>query len=241
MDYLLLAAVGFVASVLNVIAGGGSFLTLPILILLGMPASEANGTNRVGVVAQSLGAAWGFHRHRLLDWRAALGAAIPTMLGSAIGAGLALQVDDRDFRRLLAIVMVALTLWTLFDPTGGARGALAGRPWAVRAGFFLVGIYGGFLQAGVGFLALALTTLAGFDLVRGNAVKVLSILLQTALALAVFAWSGQVRWVPGFALAAGSLLGGLVGVRLTVRRGDRFIQAVVTIAIVVLAVHLWVS
>ena len=135
--------------------------------------------------------------------------------------------------------MVGLTLWTLFDPTGRAAGRLAGRPWLVRAGFFLVGIYGGFLQAGVGFLFLAMTTLAGLDLVRGSAVKVLSILLQTTLSLAIFVWSGHVRWPEGLALAAGSLVGSLLGVRLTVRKGHRFVQTVVTVAIFVLAVRLW--
>ena len=239
LNHLLLAGAGFVASVLNTIAGGGSFLTLPILIFLGLPAIEANATNRVGVVAQNVGAIWGFNRHRLVNWRSDWALALPGMVGAGFGAWLSLQIADRDFRRLLAVVMVVLTLWTLLDPTGRAAGRLAGRPWLVRGGFFLVGIYGGFLQAGVGLLFLALTTLAGLDLVRGNAVKVLSILLQTALSLAIFAWSGHVRWPEGLALAAGSLLGSLLGVRLTVRKGHRFVQTVVTVAILVLAVRLW--
>ena len=229
------------ASVLNVIAGGGSFLTLPVLIFLGLPAIEANATNRVGVVAQGVGAVWGFRRHRLLEWPEALKLAVPTMLGAALGSWAALHVGDRDFRRILAIVMVVLTLWTLFDPTGRAAGALARRVWLVRAGFVLVGIYGGFLQAGVGFLVLALTTLAGFDLVRGNAVKVLCVLLQTLLSLAVFAWSGHVRWLEGSSLAVGSVLGSLLGVHLTVLKGHRFVQTVVTVAIVLIAIRLWSS
>jgi len=239
LGHLLLAGAGFAASVLNVIAGGGSFLTLPILIFLGLPAIEANATNRVGVVAQNVGAVWGFHQHRLFDWGSDWGLALPGLLGAAIGAPLSLHIADRDFRRLLAVVMVALTLWTLYDPTGRASGRLAGRPWLVRSGLFLVGIYGGFLQAGVGFLVLAMTTLAGLDLVRGNAVKVLSILLQTGLSLAIFAWTGHVRWPEGLSLAAGSVLGSLVGVRLTVRKGQPFVQVVVTAAILVLAVRLW--
>lgn len=239
LNHLLLVGAGFAASVLNTIAGGGSFLTLPILIFLGLPAIEANATNRVGVVAQNVGAIWGFNRHGLFDWRADWGLAVPGMLGAAFGAWFSLQIGDRDFRRLLAVVMVALTLWTLFDPTGRAAGRLSGRPWLVRGGFFLVGIYGGFLQAGVGFLFLAMTTLAGLDLVRGSAVKVLSILLQTAVSLAIFVWGGHVRWPEGLALAAGSLVGSLLGVRLTVRKGHRFVQTVVTVAIFVLAIRLW--
>ena len=239
---LILAAAGFVASVLNVIAGGGSFLTLPILIFLGLPATEANATNRVGILTQNAGAVWGFHRHRVLDWGWALGVAVPGIVGAALGAWLALLIDDRDFRRLLAFFMLAITLWTILDPTGpSARRAraLSSRPALVQAGFFLVGIYGGFVQAGVGFLALAVTTAAGLDLVRGNAVKVLTILVQTIVSLAIFAWGDKIHWFPGFALAAGSFLGSLVGVRLTVRKGHRWVQGVVTATVVVFAIRLW--
>lgn len=107
------------------------------------------------------------------------------------------------------------------------------------AGFFLTGVYGGFLQAGVGFLALAMTTLAGFDLVRGNAVKVFAVLLLTILSLVAFAGTGHVDWPAGLALALGNALGGLVGVRLAVLKGQRWLQAVVTVTIVVFAVLLW--
>jgi len=241
---LILAGAGFVASVLNVIAGGGSFLTLPILIFLGLPATEANATNRVGILTQNAGAVWAFHRHRVLDWAWGLKVTLPGVLGAAVGAALALVVGDRDFRRLLAFFMVAITLWTILDPAGrsGPRApAFASRPAFVHGGFFLVGIYGGFVQAGVGFLALAVTSAAGLDLVRGNAVKVLTVLVQTIVSLAIFAWGDKIQWIPGSALAAGSFLGSLVGVRLTVLKGHRWVQGVVTATIIVFAVRLWFS
>ena len=86
----------------------------------------------------------------------------------------------------------------------------------------MVGFYGGFVQAGVGFLVLAATTLAGLDLVRGNAVKVLVVLLVTVVALGLFAWDGKVRWMEGMALSVGSVGGSLVGVRLAMLKGDRW-------------------
>lgn len=238
----LLLGAGFVAGALNVVAGGGSFLTLPVLIFLGLPATEANATNRVAVLTQNAGAVWSFHRYRVLEWHRAADAIVPALAGAAAGAWAALLVDDREFRRILAVVMVAVTLWTLLDPrTRGSDGpgpARLGR-WGIRAGFLVVGLYGGFVQAGVGFLVLALTTLAGLDLVRGNALKVLAVLLLTALSLALFAGAGKVRWIPGLVLGAGSLAGSFVGARLTVRKGHRWIQAVVTAAIVVFAGLLW--
>ncbi len=239
---LVLFVVGFVASTINTLAGGGSFLTLPLLMFMGLPAGAANATNRLGVLAQNVGAVWGFHRYGVLDWRWALGAAVPTAVGSGIGAWLALGIGDREFKRLLAFLMIGICLWTAAPhgtlPREQAQGALVHRPWLVRAGFFLVGIYGGFIQAGIGFLLLALTTLAGFDLVRGNAVKVLAVLLQTLVALAVFLTAGQVRWAEGACLAAGGLLGSLVGVRLTVLKGHRWLETVVTVTMVLFAVRL---
>lgn len=234
-----LAAVGLVAGLLNVLAGGGSFLTLPLLLFLGLPAAEANGTNRVGVLVQNLGAAWGFHRHQVLEWPWALGASVPALAGAALGTWGALVVPDVAFRRVLAVAMLAFTLWTVLSSParpGGAR-RRASHP-LVAGGFFLVGVYGGFLQAGVGFLVLAITTWAGLDLVRGNAVKVLSVFVLTLLSLAIFAVNGAVHWPFGAALAAGNLAGALVGVRLAVLRGHRWLRRVVTATIVAFAAAL---
>lgn len=240
VTFLLLVAAGVVASILNVVAGGGSFLTLPILIFLGLPSVVANGTNRVGVLMQNLSAIWGFHSARVLDWRWALTASIPALVGSAIGTWAALYIGDELFRRILAIVMVVITLATLFapDPRPDAA-ARSSQSWLVAAGFLLVGIYGGFLQAGVGFLILAITTWAGMDLVRGNAIKVVSVMLFTALSLAIFAINGSIHWPMGIALAIGNTLGGLIGVRLAVTKGHRWLKGVVTATIIVFAVRLW--
>ena len=239
---LLLAAAGFVSGFVNVIAGGGSFLTLPVLIFLGLPAGEANATNRVAILLQNVGAVWAFHRERVMDWERARDTIVPALLGAAAGAWAALQVDDRDFRRILAFLMVALTIWTMVDPR--ARGVADGGPprlgrTGMRLAFLAVGVYGGFVQAGLGFLILVITTLAGMDLVRGNAVKVFSVLVLTTLALAIFAGAGRVRWVPGLVLGAGSVLGSLVGAHLTVRKGHAWVQSVVTATVIVFAVALW--
>src|SRR5262245_5402223 len=112
----LLAAAGFVSGVLNVVAGGGSFLTLPVLIFLGLPPTAANATNRVGVLTQNMGAVWSFQRYRVIEWSRAADMIVPALVGSALGSWAALVVGDRGFRRTLAVLMVAVTLWTLLDP-----------------------------------------------------------------------------------------------------------------------------
>ena len=242
--YPLLVLAGVVAGALNVIAGGGSFLTLPILIFMGLPASVANGTNRVGIFFQNVGAVWGFHRNRLMDWKSILWAALPASLGAIAGTVLALSIGDAAFRKVLAFLMIAVTLWTLWDPL--AKKDPSSRAGSVRLpflafGFFLTGVYGGFVQAGVGFLVLAATTLAGLDLVRGNAVKVLSILAFTIVSLAIFVSQGKVMWLPGLVLALGTFLGGQLGVRFTVLKGHAWVKRVVTVTIIVFAVKLWVA
>ena len=241
LSLVLLFGAGLVAGALNVVAGGGSFLTLPLLIFLGLPPGLANGTNRVGILCQNIGAVWSFRRHGLFDRRALVWAALPATLGAILGAWLALQIEDRAFQKILAGLMVAVALWTFLAP----RPKLTEDPSSLRispflvAGFFAAGVYGGFVQAGVGFFILTLLAMAGLDMVRGNAVKVMTILCFTVLSLGVFAWQGQVHWVWGLILASGTSLGGLIGVRLTVLRGEAWVRKVVLVMVIVFAIRLW--
>ncbi|MFQ5747344.1 MAG: sulfite exporter TauE/SafE family protein [Gemmatimonadota bacterium] len=246
--YSLLFAAGGVAGTLNVIAGGGSFLTIPLLIFLGLPATVANGTNRVGILLQNVGAVWGFHRHGLVRRRWIAGAALPATAGAVVGTLLAIRIGDRPFERILAILMVLAAAWTLWDPLGrraphpsGAEAGPGWPGWLPAAGFFGIGIYAGFVQAGAGFLFLGLTTLIGLDLVRGNALKVLAVLVLTPVALALFAAGGKVDWAMGLALGLGTAAGGQVGVHLTVLKGHAWVKRVVTAAILAFALKLWLA
>ncbi len=248
IGYVVLFGAGAIAGTINVIAGGGSLLTLPVLIFLGLPATVANGTNRVAIAVQNVGAVWGFHRHRLVDWSWLAVAAAPAVAGAIVGAWLATRIDDETLQRVIAVIMMAVTVWTVWDPLRRravserlrGRTNVSGRVGLAGA-FLVVGVYGGFIQAGVGFIILGVTTAAGLDLVRGNALKVLTVLTFTVPALALFAVSGKVVWGMGLALATGNLLGGLLGVRLTVLKGHRWVRRVVLIAVVAFALRLWLS
>ncbi len=248
MEYLLLFGVGLVAGAINVVAGGGSFLTVPIMIFLGLPATVANGTNRVAILVQNVGAVAGFARHKLVERSWLFRAALPALFGAVLGSWLAVVMGDRAFEKVLATLMVVVTLWTVWDPVGKTRQTEtlgeafgAGGRWALALGFFLVGVYGGLIQAGIGFLILTLTTLGGLNLVRGNALKVLLILVFTPLSLAIFAATGNVDWGMGAALAAGTFLGGLAGVRITVTKGHAWIKRVVLVMVLVFAAKLWMG
>ncbi len=240
---LLLFGVGTFAGALNVIAGGGSFLTVPLLIFLGLPATVANGTNRLAIITQNIGATRSFHRRRLIprDWL--LLAAPTSVVGVLLGTLIAVRAGDLAFQRIFALAMVAITAWTLWHPAPKAPGESGSAPTGTRrtafvAAFFVVGLYGGFIQAGVGFLVLALTTAGGLDLIRGNALKVTLLLVFTPFALLVFAASGKVDWPMAVMLASGNYVGGLVGVRVQVLKGHAWVRNVVTVTIVLFAVRL---
>ncbi len=240
---LLLFLAGFIAGILNVIAGGGSLLTLPVMIFLGLPPTVANGTNRVAILIQNVGASWSFHRKKLISREWLVLAIPPALLGVVIGTLGAVRVEELAFQRILAVVLVGAAAWTVWRPVkppeeGDAPPPAGGKRWMFALFFFLVGVYGGFIQAGVGFIVLAVTTAGGLNLIRGNAVKIPLILAFTAVALALFAVNGKVDWAMGLSLAVGNFLGALVGVRLQILKGHAWVRNVVTVTIVLFAVRL---
>ena len=112
----LLFAVGIVAGILNTLAGGGSLLTLPLLIFMGLPGSVANGTNRIAIFCQNIFAIRGFSKRGVLSLQLALLCTPPALLGSWVGANLAISLDDQVFKRILALIMVGVLIFTTIDP-----------------------------------------------------------------------------------------------------------------------------
>jgi uncharacterized membrane protein YfcA len=243
---VILFLVGLIAGALNVIAGGGSLLSLPVMIFLGLPPSVANGTNRVAILVQNMGASWSFHRRGLISKEWLFLAIPPALLGAVLGTYAAINIGEIAFQKILAVILVGSAAWMLWQPSTLPEDGQAAIPkgikrWAYAAAFFFIGIYGGFIQAGIGFLLLAVTAAAGFNLIRGNALKVTVVLTFMPLTLVLFAWNGKVDWSMGLALAAGNFLGGLAGVHLQVLKGHRWVKAVVTTTIVLFALRLLFS
>ncbi len=238
----LLFAVGIVAGILNVLAGGGSLLTLPLLIFMGLPSAVANGTNRIAIFCQNIFAIRGFRQRNVFPKELALLCTPPALLGSWVGASLAINLDDQLFNRLLALIMFGVLIFTAIDPMKRFRQEeivfSVGRKIILVGCFFLVGIYGGFVQAGVGFLIITALLAHGLDLVRINAIKVFVIFCYTFIALGVFIYHGQVNYLLGFALAAGNSLGGMIGPKLAVDKGHDWIKKVVTVTVLAFALKL---
>lgn len=223
---LLLAAVpvaGFVAGFMNTLAGSGSLLTLPILILLGLPANVANGTNRVGVLLQNVAAVSTFRRRGALPLAGAWKLIAPTVVGAIVGAALAVDLDEALLRETIGVLLLVLLAVLLLNPERWIAAHATRREPRVLVEvpvFFLIGVYGGFIQISVGlFLLAGLVLGAGYDVVGANALKNLIVLVFTAAALVVFVANEQVEWMLGLLLGAGQAAGAWAAAHVAVERG----------------------
>ncbi len=239
---VLLGLIGVIAGAINTVAGGGSLITIPALIFLGLPPAVANATNRVGVFLQSVVATVQFARAGKLPIRRSLPSLIAACAGAGVGAQLSVALDELTFRRVIAATMIVMLGVLLLKPKRWLREGLRPRavPLAVElVAFVAIGAYGGFLQAGVGLLLLmGLVLLNGQDLVHANGIKSLMVAAFTVPALAVFLANGLVEWEPGLAIAVGSMIGAWGGTKLAVGYGPPLVRAVLIAVVVVSAVRL---
>lgn len=227
--YPLLILAGFCAGFINTLAGSGSVVSLAALHLAGLPLDMANGTNRIAILLQNVVGVTRFRQQGRLEVREHIGIILPAVAGGIAGAFIAGQVNKEILRISIGLCMLLVLGLLFFKPKRWLEGQadkLHRRSGPVRMlSFFLVGLYGGYLQIGVGvFLLTALVMAAGFDLVRGNAVKLLIVLCYTVPALAVFVMNGLVRWDLGLTLAAGNMLGAWAATYEAARRGAPFIR-----------------
>lgn len=209
--FIAVVLAGFAAGFINTLAGSGSAITLPLLVFLGLPATVANGTNRIGVLLQTTVSSWTFHRQGVMPWRQAVSLLIPAIVGGVLGAAIAVDLDEEAMRMAIGGMLILTFFLILLKP----KRWLAGRPegaqkpgikeWII---FFFVGLYGGFIQAGVGiFMLVGLVMGVGHDLIRANAIKSILVLALNIFAFIVFVRNGQVNWFLGFVLAIGNVVG----------------------------------
>lgn len=233
-EAILLVLGGAAAGVVNTMAGGGSMLTVPLLVLAGVPGTAANGTNRVGILTSNMSAAATFKRLGVDGLRYAAPTIIPAVPGSIIGAYLISQVSNAAFERAFGLLMLPLIVLTIWKP----KPKTDGNAWSsltTTIVFFCIGLYAGAVQAGFGLITLAALSRSGIDLVTGNMVKVVLNMAVTVVALAVFIIEGNVRWLPAAVLAIGLTFGGWLGARLSVGGGEKWIRIVMVVAALALA------
>jgi uncharacterized membrane protein YfcA len=235
-EIAILVAGGLAAGVVNTLAGGGSLISVPLLILVGLPGTVANGTNRIGVFFQNLIAAWSFRAQGFSGIQGASKVVLPVCVGSLVGAFTVARLDDATFQRIFGLVMLIDLVPMLRKPKPGSAHATNPWPgWLLFAVFLGIGAYGGAIQAGVGLLMVGALNHTGYDLVRANSIKVATNVVLTAFAIPIFLWHDQIAWGPALVLAIGFAAGGWLGARIAVRGGERVIRPVMVAAILLLA------
>jgi uncharacterized membrane protein YfcA len=247
MDWYLYPAVigiGFIAGFVNTLAGGGSALSLPMLIFTGLPANVANGTNRIAILMQTLTATAQFKKDKVLDTKQNTFIIIPAIIGAIPGAFLAVNLNEELMRKVIGAVLLFMLLLVVFKPDlwiKSRAGLLPSKSKLVNVLiFFCIGAYGGFIQVGVGFFLLAgLVLINGMDLIRANAIKVMLVLLYTPLALGVFIYTKQVDYLLGFILGTGNMLGAWVAAKTAIKWGPTFIRYILIIALLLSAAKLF--
>lgn len=242
IDVLALLALGGLAGFINVLSAGGSMLTLPLLMFLGLPPQVANGTNRVAITLQSITAVGSFHRMGHGNLVVSLHLAVPAVVGSLLGAWVATWVADAVFEFVLVTAMIGASVFMLLpQPTLDTRPLTADRLGPViYLAMFLIGVYGGFIQVGVGALFLVvLYRMLRIDLRQVNVFKVSIVLLYTLPALLIFAISDQVRWGMGLTLALGNITGAFIAVRVNLSdKGARWVKWITLVMVAAILVRL---
>jgi uncharacterized membrane protein YfcA len=214
-------------------------LTLPALTLLDFPLGVANGTNRIGVLFVNTTASLKFAKNGKMPWKRALILMVPTTIGAVLGATIAVDVDETLLKDIVGYIFLALSALIIFKPNLWTKERkVKRRTWLSMIVFFLIGIYGGFLQAGVGFFLMsALVLLEGFDLVKTNAAKVFIILCYTIVSLTIFAINGKVDFLAGLVLGIGGAIGGYIAAHTAIKKGAGFIRYIVFAAVIVSAIR----
>lgn len=244
LEYILLILVGFIAGFVNTIAGGGTLLTMPMLIFMGLPPSVANGTNRVAILIQTAIGIKGFQSKGITTHPFSVYLGVSALLGSLIGAQIAVDIKGDTFNKILSAVMILVVLMLLLKPKVNLTDIVertTGKYLYISIFiFFFLGIYGGFINAGIGFMMLiVLPYVNRLSLVKSNATKVAVVCMYTIGAVVMFALNDKIDWKFGLILAIGNASGAWFSSRWSVAKGDKVIKVFVVVMISILSVKLW--
>jgi len=243
--YIVVAVVvvGFIVGFMNTLAGSGSLLSLPLLMFLGLPATVANGTNRIGILLQSITAASSFQKQKVFEWKDGIKLSLPAIVGATIGAAFAVKLTNEIMQYIIGSLLIIMFFLMLYKPSMWLDGKNEIKTtkfgfWQVVI-FFFIGLYGGFIQAGVGFFLLTgLVVGAGLDLLKANAIKILVVLFYTPVALAIFIYNSQVDFTLGLLLGGGNIIGAYVASKAAIKRGNVFIKNIILVVIFISALEL---
>ena len=239
----MLIFAGFLVGIINTIAGSGTVITYSLFMMLGLPVNIANGTIRLGVIMQTLASTLNFKKHNALDWKKGLKLAFPVVIGSIIGALIATEINEAVFEKILAGILLIMLFFIFYKPERWLKNQvqkIQSKPTIIQLLLFLViGLYGGFIHIGVGIFMLSVLVLnAGYNLVKANAIKVMTVFLYSPFALVIFIMNDQVHYGIGLIAAIGNIFGGIVGSKMAVSWGSNFVRWVLMVVIIVFSAYL---
>lgn len=241
-SFILLTVVGAIAGFLNVMAGGGSALTIPVMIFLGYDATVANGSNRIAIQVEALSAVIAFKKQKHADFPMSLKLSLMTLPGGILGAFYAVKIDDALFTKILGVVMVLIIITLVFPKSEIVEHAKnhKWKNWLAWPVMFAVGFYGGFIQAGVGFVIMAvLLHLYGMDLIKVNMHKVFIVMVFTVPAVIVFIVTDNVNWFAAIALSIGMVVGTWFAVKMSLKKGEKLVRIVLGVSLLIIAAKLF--
>ncbi len=231
--------VGIAAGFVNVTAAGGSMLSVPVMVFMGVPGPVANGTNRIAILAQNITAVFTFARQGYADFRLSAHLALAALPGAIIGAMIGAHLEGVWFNRLLAMIMILMMLLMSMRPTDRQSRQRPVRKRLAYFCMFLAGLYGGFIQIGVGFIIMpALQRCLVLDLVRVNMHKTFIIGTYSMAALLVFHSQVQLLWALGLSLAAGNSVGAWLSAHTQIKKGEGYIRIILNSVLVAFIIKL---
>lgn len=234
----ILIIAGFLVGLINTFAGNGTALTYSLFLAMGFDASIANGTPRLGVVMQTLSASLSFKKQNILELKTGFILGIPTVLGSVVGAQIAVSIDKALLEKIIAMLMILMLFFILYKPENWIKGKPEINKKKISIAhlitYFLIGIYGGFIHIGVGILLLfALVMISGFDIIKANALKVFIVLLYSPFSLIIFMYNNQVEYAVGLISSIGNLFGGIIAAQFAISWGGNFLKWFLIIVILI--------
>jgi uncharacterized membrane protein YfcA len=243
ISIIILICSGFIVGFINTLAGGGTVISLSVFMFFGLPPLVANGTNRIAILFQNLTAVAYFQQNKLIDWKKVLRLGMPTILGSLTGAAIAGFLSNKWFLNIFAVVVILFGISMIINPNRyiQEKKDLIERKiscWQCLT-YFLLGIYGGFVHVGIGYLLLAALVLgSGYDLLKANVLKNVLVLFYIPFSLLIYALQGNVCWSFGLIHAVGNILGAAFAARLAIKKGAAFIRYIVLILIGIVILQL---
>lgn len=241
LEVILLFGVGVLTSFINVFAGGGSSISLPILIFLGLDSSVANGTNRIALLSQNMAGILSFRKENVSQIKLSLKLGLLTLPGAILGAFYSTKISDDLFQKILGIVMIGIAI-TILVPSSKhyvEEKITKKLPWLIYPVMILLGFYGGFIQVGIGFLfMISLHNILKMKLLYVNSHKLFIIMLYTIPALIIFIVTDNVNWIYGIILGVGSWVGAWWSAKLAAKKGEKLIKIILIAAIIVMSFKL---